>query len=411
LNHLDVPLLLGLLALVLAVAKLFAYLAQRIGQPPVLGELIAGVFLGTSVFELVNPQDEVFHFLAELGVVLLLFEIGLETDLRRLVHVGSTSLVVALAGVVLPFALGYLVCRTLEQPPLVAIVAGATLTATSVGITARVLMDLGRLQEPESQVVLGAAVIDDVIGLIILGVVSTLAEGQEVTLGHVAEVTLLAFGFIVVVLLIGSWTIPVALQWLERVPVLGNVTLVGLALTFFLAWLADAVGSAPIIGAFVAGLLLGRTRWGHSFQQGTAEVAHVFVPLFFVAVGAAVNVTVFDPTKPENVDTLRIGSLLIVVAILGKFLAGYAPVWFRGRKVVVGVGMVPRGEVGLIFAQMGLSSRVFDEALYSAATLMVMVTTFLTPPLLRLLYPPRLAPEEVSSATASVSQPCPRRHP
>jgi len=180
-DHIEVPQLLGLLAAVLGVAKLLGAAAKRIGQPAVLGELLAGVLLGTSVAGLVDPHNEILHVLAELGVVILLFEIGLETDVRKLLQVGGTSAVVAIVGVALPFALGYAVCRGLGQSNLVAIVAGATLTATSVGITGRVLADLNRLQETESRIILGAAVIDDVIGLVILAVVSGLTQGQEVT--------------------------------------------------------------------------------------------------------------------------------------------------------------------------------------------------------------------------------------
>jgi Kef-type K+ transport system membrane component KefB len=171
-GHVDVPQFLGLLVVMLGTAKVLGALAQRIGQPAVLGELVAGVVLGRSVLGLVEPQTDVLHLFAELGVIILLFEIGLETHLRQLLQVGGAATVVALVGVVLPFALGYAVCWMVGLKPLVAVVAGATLTATSVGITARVLADLNRLQEPESQIILGAAVLDDVIGLVILAVVT-----------------------------------------------------------------------------------------------------------------------------------------------------------------------------------------------------------------------------------------------
>ena len=180
-----------------ATAKLCGALAKAVGQPTVLGELLAGVLLGSSVLGLVNPEVEVVHLLSELGVILLLFAIGLETDLRKLLKVGGASAAVAAVGVVLPFALGYGACRLLGLPNLVAIVAGASLTATSVGITARVLSDLGRLQEPESQIILGAAVIDDIIGLVILTVVAGMTRGEEVTLLGVARITAVAFGFLV----------------------------------------------------------------------------------------------------------------------------------------------------------------------------------------------------------------------
>ena len=387
-QHLDVPQFLGLLVVILASAKLFGALAQWIGQPAVLGELVAGVILGMSVLGLVDPKYEVLHLLAELGVVILLFEIGLETDLRTLLKVGGVSAVVAIVGVALPFALGYAACRSLGLGNLVAIVAGAALTATSVGITARVLSDLGRLQEPESQIILGAAVIDDVIGLVILAVVGGLTQGQEITTLGVVQTTGIAFGFLVGTLLLGRFFVPLLMNWTSRVDLPGTPTMISVMLAFSLAWLASVAGSAVIIGAFAAGLLLRETPQALEIERGMAHLGHFFVPIFFVTVGAAVDVRVLNPLNEANRQTLLIAGLLIVAAVVGKFVAGYAPFWFAGNKKVIGVGMIPRGEVGLIFAQMGLASGVFDLGIFSAVTLMVMVTTFMAPPLLKFLFPP-----------------------
>ncbi len=387
-DHLDVPQFLGLLVVILGTAKLFGAAAQWIGQPAVLGELLAGVVLGMSVTGKVDPQNEVLHLLAELGVVILLFEIGLETDLQKLLQVGGASAAVAFVGVALPFALGYVVCWMLGLGNLVAIVAGASLTATSVGITARVLSDLNRLQEPESQIILGAAVIDDVIGLVILAVVAGLAQGHEVTVLGVAKTTGIAFGFLAGTLLIGRLIVPVLVRWVSRVDLPGTPTMLAIIVAFGLAWMAATVGSAMIIGAFAAGLLLRETPQSQQIERGVAHLGHFFVPLFFVFVGASVDVRVLNPVDPANRQTLLIGGLLILVAVVGKFVAGYAPVWFKGNKNVIGVGMIPRGEVGLIFAQMGLATGIFNPGLFSAVTLMVMVTTFVAPPLLKLLIPP-----------------------
>lgn len=392
-EHLNVPQFLGLLVVMLGTAKLFGALAKWIGQPAVLGELVAGVILGISVFGLVDPKNEVLHLLAELGVVILLFEIGLETDLRNLLKVGGSAAMVAVVGVVLPFALGYAVCWTLGLNNLVSIFAGATLTATSVGITARVLSDLNRLQEPESQIILGAAVIDDVIGLVILAVIGGLTQGQGVTALGVAKTTGIAFGFLAGTLLIGRLIVPPLVRLVSRVDLPGTTTMLAIILAFGLAWLASVAGSAMIIGAFAAGLLLRETPQVHEIERGVTHLGHFFVPLFFVAVGAAVDLRVLNPVDPANRQTLILGGLLIVAAVVGKFLAGYAPFWFRGNKKVIGVGMIPRGEVGLIFAQMGLSSGVLNPGLFSAVTLMVMVTTFMAPPLLKLLFPP-VRPEQ-----------------
>lgn len=386
--HLDVPQFLGLLVVILAAAKVFGALAKSIGQPAVLGELLAGVLLGLSVVGLVDPKNETLHLLAEIGVVILLFEIGLETDLRKLFQVGGAALTVAVVGVALPFALGYATCRLLGLSNLVAVVAGATLTATSVGITARVLSDLNRLQEPESQIILGAAVLDDVIGLVILAVVSGLAEGEGVTALGVLKTTSLAFGFLAGTLLVGRFIVPPLVRSVNRIDLPGTPTMLAVMLAFGLAWLASVSGSALIIGAFAAGLLLRGTPHVHEVERGVAHLGHFFVPLFFVTVGAAVDVRVLNPLDTANRQTLLVGGLLIVAAVVGKFSAGHAPFWFKGNKNVIGVGMIPRGEVGLIFAQMGLASQVFDPGMFSAVTLMVMVTTFMAPPLLKWLFPP-----------------------
>jgi Kef-type K+ transport system membrane component KefB len=387
-----VPQFVGLLAVVLATAKLLGWLAGRIGQPAVLGELVAGVVLGTSVLGLVDSHNEVLHVLAELGVLLLLFEIGLETDLAKLLHVGVSSTLVAIVGVVLPFALGYAVAHFADLSELACVVAGATLTATSVGITARILSDLGRLHDPESQIVLGAAVIDDVIGLVILAVVKVLTADKEITAYDVGLIVLKAFGFLAVALLVGRLLMPPIVNRLKKTPILGPELVVGVIVAFGLAWLADKAGSALIIGSFVAGLLLRETSARHAIEKGAHSLGLFFVPIFFVSVGAAVDVRKFDPTNSDNHAALRLGGLLILAAVIGKFVAGYAPVRFRGNKAVIGVGMIPRGEVGLIFAKMGLDSKVFDSGTFAAVTLMVMVTTFLAPPLLRLLLPPRPTP-------------------
>ena len=387
-QHIDVPDFLRLLVITIAAAKVVGIVAQRIGQPVVLGELIAGVLLGVSLGGVLDPSNEVFHLFAEIGVVLLLFEIGLETDVVELLSAGATSAVVALVGVVLPFGLGFLVAWGLGLSTMAAVVCGAALTATSVGITARVLSDLGRLKDQEGRVILGAAVIDDIVGLIILTVVEAATRGQHVDATFILTTTAVAFGFLIIVVAVGMAIVPRLVELVVSVNVRGALTVFALIAAFGLAWLADLVGSAMIIGAFSAGLVLRRSKRAGEIEQGVGHLGHFFVPLFFVYVGAAVDLAVFNPFVRDNWHTLAIGGLLIVAAIVGKFAAGYAPFWFKGKKRVIGLGMIPRGEVGLIFANMGLASGVFDTGLFSAVTLMVMVTTFMAPPLLKLQYPP-----------------------
>jgi Kef-type K+ transport system membrane component KefB len=375
-----VPAILLSLAVVLVAAKLLGEVAERLGQPAVIGELLAGVLLGPSLLSLVDPGAPWLHLFGEIGVVILLFQIGLETDLRRLLQVGGVAVTVAIVGVMVPFALGYAVCQLMGLSSLESVVASAALTATSVGITARVLSDLGRLQDAESQVVLGAAVIDDVIGLVILAVVSRVAAGGSVTAANVAFTTGAAFGFLIAAVVIGRLVVPPVFRLLARVGRPDSLANMGLAVGFLVAVLADAAGSALIIGAFAAGLVFQPTVHAHAIERGVTRLGHLFVPVFFVAVGAAVDVRTLGSGR-----VLAIGSLLILVAVLGKLVAGFAPVWFRGRKLVVGVGMVPRGEVGLIFAQTGLAAGVLDAGLFASVTAMVMVTTFLAPPALKAL--------------------------
>ncbi|WP_254509332.1 cation:proton antiporter [Anatilimnocola floriformis] len=379
---------LSLLVVMLAGAKIGGALLQRIGQPAVLGELLVGVILGASLLGWVQADDEIVTLFKELGVIILLFEIGLETDLKKLLQVGGVSTAVALAGVAFPFALGYGVTRALGHSDIVSIFTGAALTATSVGITARVLSDLGRLQDPEGQVILGAAIIDDVIGLVILAVVSGVASGPGFSPLLAAKTAGIAFGFLAVTLLVGRWLVPLVAKLLAKVTLPGTPTILAIIIALGLAWLADRAGSALIIGAFAAGLLLRELPQHEQIEKGVASLGHFFVPIFFVAVGAAVDVRAFNPLDPAARPTLLLGGLLVVVAIIGKFAAGFVPFWFRGNKYVVGVGMVPRGEVGLIFAQKGLDFGAFTAPMFSAVALMVMVTTFIAPPLLKLLLRP-----------------------
>ena len=369
-------LLISLVAL-LVTTRLLGVLAQRFGQPAVVGELIAGVLLGASVLGVVDPADPVIHALAELGVLVLLFEIGLHTDLKSLLRVGSVATVVAAAGVIVPFGLGYWVATALGMGAVPAIVAGASLTATSIGISARTLSDLNRLQTSEGQIVLGAAVLDDVIGLVILSVVAGLVGGTAITVSGVALTTAIALGFVIAAIVLGSVLVPPLFRAVAMIEASGTLGVIGLAFAFLLAWAAAAVGSATIIGAFAAGLVLHNTPQRATIEKTTTSIGHFFVPIFFASVGAAVELSTL-----ADWNVLAIGGALIGVGLIGKFVAGYAPFWYRGDHALIGIAMIPRGEVGLIFARMGLATGALTSQLYSAIALMVLVTTFVTPPLL-----------------------------
>jgi Kef-type K+ transport system membrane component KefB len=384
------------LAAVLASAKLLGEAAERIGQPAVLGELLAGVLLGGSVLGIVpsdGPGAEVIHVLAELGVLLLLFEIGLETDLREMFRVGPAAIAVAVVGVTLPFAFGYLYWRYAPHAAsasgdlgTAAIFIGATLTATSVGITARVLSDLRRMRTPEARIIIGAAVIDDVLGLVILSVVSGVAAGASVTVFGIGRTLAVAVGFLVVAVVVGRFVAPRLFDVIVRMRVRYVLLVASIAFALALAGVAGLAGSALIIGAFAAGLILSGTNQFDTIEHEVRPVASIFTPFFFVSVGSSVNLALLNPSTPGARATLLMAGAITLLAIIGKVAAGWAAPWTRFRRIVVGVGMVPRGEVGLIFAEIGRRSGVLGEEVFGAVLLMVMVTTFIAPPALKSLF-------------------------
>ncbi len=388
-HHLDPGFLLAFAAALVG-AKLFGEIVQRFGQPAVLGELLAGVALGPSVLGLV-PLSEGIFLLAEIGVMLLLFEVGLETDLGELARVGGPAVLVALLGMVLPFGGGFLVMRLLGYPTLAAVFVGAALMATSIGITARILGELKVLATREGQIILGAAVADDVLGLVVLAVVSQMADRGAVEFGAVARSTGLAIGFLAAALLLG---IPVGkrlVKVVDRAAVRGILVGTSVALALLLAFAAAKAGSAPIVGAFAAGLVLARTNRRHEIDTALKPIVDIFAPLFFVFVGAQVNVALLNPAVAENRAALLLALLLTVVGFLGKMAAGWGA-WGGVRRAFIGAGMVPRGEVGLIFASIGRATGSLTERVFVALVLTVFATTFLAPPLLKALRPRPMKP-------------------
>lgn len=386
---------------ILLLGKLFGEAAERIGQPAVLGELLAGVVLGGSVLGIIPPIGteigDIVHVFAEIGVAILLFEIGLETDLKEMFRVGRSASAVALAGIVLPFLGGFLYWYYVNpdigvHPPgidfwVVAIFVGATLTATSVGITARVLSDLDQMHTSEARIIIGAAVIDDVLGIVILAVVAGLAGGQDIGVLTVGRITLFAVGFLVLAVVIGNRAAPWLFDMVDRMRVRGVLLVSAFCFALLLAALADLSGSAMIIGAFAAGIVLSSTNQFDAVVQRIEPVADIFTPIFFVVVGAPVNVHLFIPgTEDFNLNVLGVGLLLTLIAIIGKVVAGYATPNKELNRLAIGVGMVPRGEVGLIFAALGLSGGILSNAVYSAILIMVILSTFLVPPYLKVLF-------------------------
>jgi len=388
--------LMALVAL-LAAAKLGGAAAERVGQPAVLGELLAGIALAALPLAGVHGLDFVAHdptieVLAQLGVVLLLFEVGLSTRLANLMRVGLSAFLVATIGVIVPMILGWMVGRWLlpGSHPYVPVFLGATLCATSVGITARVLSDMNRVSTAEGQIILGAAVIDDVMGLLVLAVIVGMVGGGGAsgTGLQIAVVTLKAIGFLVGALISGRMLAPRLFRLAARLRGRGVVFTSALITCFVLAWAADLAGLAPIVGAFAAGLVLEGVPFGELLPDGESiehlllPLSSVLVPIFFVHMGLMVNL------RELAGGSVLLALALTAVAILGKQACALAVVTPGADRVAVGLGMIPRGEVGLIFAGMGLTLRVngvpvLGPGEFAAVVAMVMLTTVLTPPLLR----------------------------
>lgn len=411
------------------VSLVFIYLASKLGGelsqlanlPPVLGELVGGVIVGVSALHLLvfpetgavasdsvvvtvlqqiaglNPESssevftsfsEVVSVLAELGVIILLFEIGLESDLRELQKVGTKAAIVAVVGVVAPFVAGTAgLMLIFGMPTIPAVFAGAALTATSIGITSKVLSELGQLKSTEGQIIVGAAVIDDVLGIIVLAVVASLAKTGEVDVANLIYLIISATAFLLGSIFLGNFFNKGFVAIAEKLQTRGNLVIPALTFAFSMAFLANVIHLEAILGAFAAGLVLDETDKRKELDQQILPIADILVPIFFVSVGARVDLSVLNPSSADNRQGLVIAAFLIVVAIIGKIITGWAV--FGKEKVnrlAIGIGMIPRGEVGLVFAGIGAASGVLDKPLQAAIIIMVILTTFIAPPLLRFAF-------------------------
>lgn len=389
------------LAIILVGAKLGGDLAVRLDQPAVLGELVFGILLGNlpllgvSVFEPIR-HDTTIDMLSRLGVILLLFEVGLESTVAQMLRVGWSSLLVAVIGVAFPFALGWGVGAWLLPHESVYVHAflGATLTATSVGITARVLQDLKKSQTGESRIILGAAVIDDVLGLLILavvaGIIAAADRGGSMSYGDISLILGKAVLFLVGSLALGRVVSRRLFGLVSRLRARGVLLAIGLSFCFLLSFLASAVGLAPIVGAFSAGLILEDVHYQelsgkeeHTLEELVHPISAFLVPVFFVLMGMRTDLASF--LQP---GVAGLALVITVAAILGKQFAGLGVITKGIDRVTVGIGMIPRGEVGLIFANIGLTlvvagERIVNDATFSAVVVMVVCTTLVTPPALR----------------------------
>jgi len=398
----DIARVLLALIVILAAAKLGGDLLMRVGQPAVLGELIFGIIVGNvylfgfNGFEFIKT-DESVRILSEIGVILLLFQVGLESDLGKMMKVGPSALMVATLGVVAPFFLGWGVAKFFlpNESIYVHTFIGAILCATSVGITARVMLDLGWIQTAEARIILGAAVIDDVQGLIILAVMSGVIAAASAGAGSIsawtiALIVLKATLFLAGALVIGRWIAPKVFRFASHMKAADLLLVTALGLCFGFAYLSALIGLAPIVGAFAAGLILEEIHWRKFCERGEQSMLDLvkplvgfLVPVFFVRMGAEVELRTF-----ANPSVLGLAGALTVAAIIGKQVCGLGVLQKGLDRLSVGIGMIPRGEVGLIFAAIGAKMQldghpVIAASAFSAVVIMVVVTTMITPPALK----------------------------
>lgn len=373
------------LFLMFAAAKVLGEVFVRLRQPAVLGELLAGAILGSYILGIIEISP-IYEALAELGVIFLLFQVGLETRISDLREVGAPAVLVGIFGVFVPFAIGWFGFRLLGYPHLESLFIGTALVATSVGITARVLRDMDYLKLKPSRIILGAAILDDILGLMILALVISLVKGSFNWIEFLVLV-LEATAFIVFLLRIGT------LIARERAPsIVGKLKISDASFAFAivlclgLSMLAEYIGLAAIIGAFMAGIVLAETREHFELEEKFSPVGSFLTPFFFVIMGTHIDITAF--TNPQ---TIFIIVFVVLLAVASKVIGSVLGAWKQGLRTALqtGVGMIPRGEVGIIIAGLGLSLKVIDPAIYTVVVSMSILTTIIAPPLIKLVYPPK----------------------
>lgn len=384
------------LVLILLSARFLGELVAKWGVPSVIGELLAGVILGPSLLGLLSP-NEFLKLLAEIGVIFLLFEVGLETDLSKLKETGSKPFIAALVGVAAPFAFGFFTSYSLfHMSLLVSLFVASTMTATSIGITLRVLHNLKLDKSRESQIVLGAAVIDDIIGVVLLALLYEFASGGGVDLLNGGKILFLIVLFMITAPFVAKFAVMIIEKFekTSEIPGLLPTTIFSLILLF--GWIAHYMGAPILLGGFAAGIALSPQftmpfgqgkkagNFSHKVEKEMKPIIHLFTPIFFVIVGLSLNLKEIDYSSPF---IWGFSSLILGGAILGKLLSGWSLLGESSyTKWMVGLSMIPRGEVGLIFAEVGKSAEVFDNNIYASLILVIALTTLLAPFAMKLYY-------------------------
>lgn len=384
------------LLVILLSAKLFAEVFSRLSIPPVLGEVVAGLIIGPSVLGFVSPEASL-HLIAEIGILLLLFEVGLETDVGQLVKEGVRSILVAITGVVVPGALGFWVSyHWFGMAMIPSLFVGGTIVATSIGITVRVLKDLNRHKTRMAQIVLGAAVLDDVIGVVVLAVLYDFAVKGTVSIPATLRILAFISAFLLLAPVLAKLFVPLMAKMASSSRTKGMIPTLIVSLILGLAVISHGVGAPEILGSFAAGIALARRfflplgasidHYSHQLAEKIEEsmtpIIDLFVPVFFVMVGVSINLRVIDMTSAAF---WGFAGSLTVVAVLSKMASG---IWAPGgwhEKLSTGIAMVPRGEVGLIFAEVGKRGKIFDDSAYACVVFVVALTTLLAPLAMRVM--------------------------
>lgn len=385
------------LVIILFAARFLGEFVARLKVPSVIGELLAGVILGPSLFNIIEPT-EMIKLLAEIGIILLLFEVGIETDFGKLSKTGSKPFLVAIVGVVAPFILGFLVSSQIfHLNLLVSLFIGSTLTATSIGITMRVLTELKKQASDETQIVLGAAIIDDIIGIIVLSVLFEFSQGGGISFYNIGKILLFVCLFLILAPMAAKLISGVIKYYAAKSEIPGLLPSIIVALILFFAWVAHLVGAPELLGGFAAGLALSRNftlplgsffniseDFSHDVEKEMKPIVHLFAPIFFFTIGLSLN---FREINWESSFIWLLSFSILIVAILGKLFSGF--VLFNEKKWIkwaVGIAMIPRGEVGLIFAEMGRNGNIFSKDTYAAMILVIAITTIFTPFAMRAFY-------------------------
>lgn len=370
------------LLLILAFAKIMAEVFERLRQPAVVGEILAGVLIGPSILGWVEPS-KIIEILAEVGVIFLLFNVGLETKPQSIFEVGKRAVMVGVLGVIFPFVAGYFIALAWGGSFVESMFIGAALVATSVGITARVLGSLGLLDAPTSRIILGAAVIDDILGLLILSVVSSISKGG-VSFLALTKTAGLAIFFTVFVALVGARLMARFAPKIESLHISKPFFNFGLILCLGLSFAAIYIGVAAIIGAFLAGMALSEaTEENYKMRRLSSGVMEFLVPFFLVNIGMQLNLSIF-----QDISVVLFALVITIAAVITKFVGCGLGAYGMGRRAVaqVGIGMVPRGEVGIVVAQIGLGLAAITDKFFAAVLFMAIATTLIAPPLIKILF-------------------------